>query len=365
MTTTTQQGGFSPDYAVAPGETIADLLDEQQITQTELAQRLGVSLKHLNQVISGRVSLSADLGLGLEKVFAVPADFWLTREAHYQAKRAREEQRASFKKSLTWARCFPIKELKERELIPASAEGPELVAALLKFLGIASPEQWWDPSVAYRKSQATESDSYALAAWLRAGELEAREIDCEQFDSDAFRDALDEVRALTREDVSVWVDRLVEICAQAGVAVVVVDAFKKARANGAARWLSPTKALIQLSLRHKWEDIFWFSFFHEAGHLLLHRKKDVFIEYERRAARADDELAVLEEEADRFAGRTLIPPRYDRSLPNLPLGAVPEFAAKIGVSPAIVVGRLQHDRIIGFNQGNRMRGRLEFADDDA
>jgi len=363
MTTKEQRAPYRPGYSVAPGETIADLLEEQEITQTELAQRLGVSLKHLNQVINGSASISADLGLGLEKVFSVPADFWLTREAIYRAQVARQEERAGLRGALSWARRFPIGELKQRGYIPQAAEGPELVAGLLAFLGVATPDQWADPSVAFRKSTTVESDKFALATWLRAGELDARDITCEPFDADAFRDALEEVRALTRQDVGSWAQSLPEICAKAGVAVVIVPTFKRARANGATRWLSPTKATIQLSLRHKWEDIFWFSFFHEAGHVLLHRKKDVFIEYEKRTEIDDQDLLDLEEEANRFAGRTLIPAAFDRQLKNLTLGGVPAFAEKVGVSRAIVVGRLQHDGIIRFSQGNGMRRRLEFTAD--
>lgn len=59
---------------------------------------------------------------------------------------------------------------------------------------------------------------------------------------------------------------------------MIVPHFSKGRANGATRWISPSKAVIQLSLRYKWEDIFWFTFFHEAGHVVLHQKKQVFVE---------------------------------------------------------------------------------------
>ena len=364
MTTTTTKPtfeGFSPDYSVAPGATVADLLDELQMTQTDLARRLGVSLKHLNQVINGSASISADLALGLEKVFDLPADFWLSRDAAHRAHIARTEERVDLRSAVRWAEKFPIAELKKREFLPVDLEGAELVASLLRFLGIASPEQWHDPTVAFRKSQKTESDRYALAAWLRVGELEARDIECEAFSADRFRDALDQVRRLTREDVSVWQTKVVEVCANAGVAVVIVDAFNTARANGATRWISPTKAIVQLSLRYKWEDIFWFSFFHEAGHVLLHRKKELFVETSGSRESEDPALRALEDEADRFASRTLIPTNFERALYALSISDIPEFAERVGVAPAIVVGRLQHEKRIRFSQGNQLRRRLKFV----
>jgi len=355
---------FSPDYIPPPGETISDLLEEHEMTQTELASRLGVSLKHLNQVVKGNASISAELALGLERVFAAPADFWLTREAIFRAHEARLEEEPDLKKAIGWAECFPIKELQKRELLPRGVRDEQLVAALLKFLGIASPKQWTSPAVAYRKSQRLESDEYALATWLRIGEIEAKGIDCEPFSADRFRDALEQARGLTRLSPADWQEKLVELCAEAGVAVVIIEHFKASRVNGATRWLSPGKALIQLSIRYRWEDIFWFTFFHEAGHVLLHQKKEVFVEPEKRLKpdSVDPKLFELESEADRFAAKMLIPTRFEPRLPTMPVDEIPTFAEHLGIGPAIVVGRLQHDGFLRYNQGNHLRQLLKFVE---
>jgi len=148
------------------------------------------------------------------------------------------------------------------------------------------------------------------------------------------------------------------------VAVVIVEHFKAAKVNGATRWLTPTKALIQLSLRYSWEDIFWFTFFHEAGHVLLHQKKEVFVEPETRpdANSLDPKLVDLENEANRFAGRMLIPARLESRLSTLRLAEVPAFAEKLGIAPAIVVGRLQHEGCLPYKRGNNLRRRLKFVE---
>lgn len=355
---------FSPDYIPPPGESVAELLEEHEMTQTELARRLGVSLKHLNQVIKGSATISAELALGLEKVFSAPAHFWLAREATFRAHEARLEETPDLERALGWAEKFPLKELQKRDLLPRQAKGDKLVAALLKFLGIASPKQWQRPVVAYRKSQKLQSDEYALATWLRIGEIEAKEIECKAFDADKFRDALEEARALTRLPAAKWETSLVELCAEAGVAIVIVEHFKGAKVNGATRWLSPHKALIQLSIRYRWEDIFWFTFFHEAGHVLLHQKKEVFVEPEKRpkAGSIDPKLLELEKEANRFAKRVLIPARFESRLPTMEIGEVKAFAEHLGIAPAIVVGRLQHEEYVDYSQGNHLRRRLEFVE---
>lgn len=363
MTATTERE-FSPDWAIPAGETVADLLDEKGMTQTELARRLGVSLKHVNQVVNGSASISPALALGLEKVLGPSASFWLARDGQYQAAVARRRELESFEDETEWAQAFPVAELKHRQLISPAAKGPALVQELVRFFGIANPRQWQDPCVAFRKTQAYESDRYALSAWLRAGELEAQSIECQPYDEDRFLDGLERARSLTRLDPEEWEPELRRVCAEAGVAVVIVPTFSKARANGATRWLSPSKALIQLSLRNAWEDIFWFTFFHEAGHVVMHRKKDVFIESTPSKSHlpADPRERRLEDEANRFAARLLIPRRFERRLTGLRLADVEDFAEQLGVAPAIVVGRLQYEGVLAHNQGNKLRRRFKFAE---
>jgi HTH-type transcriptional regulator / antitoxin HigA len=359
MTTTTAP--FLPDWASPPGDTLVDLLDERSMTQTELAERLGVSLKHVNRVIKGAASVSAEFALGLEKVFGAPASFWMTREAHFQADRARLAQRDEFANAVDWARQFPISELRKRGVLPSEGDGADLVEQLLGFLGIAHPAQWKEPLAAYRRSQKFESDPYALSSWLRQGELEAIDIDCAPYDETRLLDVLQEARALTCLTPKEWWPRLQELGASVGVAIVIVDVYQGARANGATRWLAADKALVQLSLRYRWEDIFWFSFFHEMAHVILHRKKDVFVEVAPKDRSADPESRQLEEEANRFAARALIPTRYESRLKALTLSDAPEFARALGIAPAIVVGRLQHDGRLRPYQGNGMRRRLVFT----
>jgi HTH-type transcriptional regulator / antitoxin HigA len=356
---------FRPDFLSPPGQTLEEILDERALSQTELARRLGVSLKHVNQIINGAATISAEIALGLEKVLGVSAGFWLNRDALFQAELARRQQQHDLVADLGWAERFPIDELKKRGFLPRKVTGTDLVAELLGFLGVASPRQWADPSPAYRKSLKFESDPYALSAWLRVGEIEGQQQRCAPFDADLFMDALQQIRSLTCKTPSEWEPALKDVCAASGVIVVVVDTFAQARVNGAARWLSPHRAIIQLSLRYRWEDIFWFTFFHEACHLLNHRKKQLFIEPKKRPGATTPELQEwlrLEEEADRFATRTLIPSSHDKELQSLSITDVPHFAQELGIAPAIVIGRMQHDGLIPYSHGNQLRRRLAFSD---
>ena len=86
---------YQPKSITAPGETLSDLLEEQGMTQTELAKRMGHPLKTINEIINGNAVITPDIALQLEKVFETPADYWIRYEAEYRAflTRRQEEQK--------------------------------------------------------------------------------------------------------------------------------------------------------------------------------------------------------------------------------------------------------------------------------
>jgi HTH-type transcriptional regulator/antitoxin HigA len=147
------------------------------------------------------------------------------------------------------------------------------------------------------------------------------------------------------------------MCATAGVVVVFVPEVKGCRISGAAWWAGPSRAVLALSDRYKKDDYFWFTFFHEAAHLLLHSKKETFVD-----DGADDDM--LEDEANKFAADFLIPPDRAQQLASLSSDRdVEVFANEIGIAPGIVVGRLQHDGMWGWNRGHRLKRGLAIVED--
>ncbi len=230
---------------------------------------------------------------------------------------------------------------------------------------MASVDAWDDVYAelvcAFRTSKVYEAKPKVLATWLRLGEIAAQDIYCEPYDRKRLEGALPSLRELTLQDADVFYDQLRDICAACGVAVVFVPELTGSRASGVARWLTPAKALIQLSFRYKADDHLWFTFFHEIAHILRHGKTDVWIE----ATSSPDNPR--EAEADSFSRDTLIPRAEARELATLKtLDDVRRFADKIGIAPGIVVGRLQHDGQWPYTQGNQLKRQLSFpypADD--
>ncbi|WP_338680272.1 helix-turn-helix domain-containing protein [Janthinobacterium sp. TB1-E2] len=366
MTTKLAHRPFTPNYAVPPGDSLVELLDAVGLSQADLAERTGRPKKTINEIAKGKAAITPETALQLERVLGFPSSYWNTLEQNYRAALARIEERQRLSQHIGWLSNFPITEMVKRSWINARTDKVELVEELLKFFGVASPEAWnevWmrgKEATAFRKSSTHDSTELSLTAtWLRKGELNGREVKCEPFDATRFKAALIKVRDLTsHDDINSSLKTMTAACAAAGVAVVLVPEFPKLGICGATRWLSSDKALIQLSLHYKRADQLWFSFFHEAGHILLHGKRDIFIEQKK----ASENLQEIE--ANNFSSDFLIPPeQYHKFLAqrDFSLSTISNFAKSLNIAPGIVVGRLQHDKHIGYQVGTIFFVRIDWA----
>lgn len=353
---------YEPDVAFPPGRTLAEWLQRQSMSQAEFARRASLSTKHVSQVISGDASLSPDVAVTFESVTDIPARFWTQLESNFRAREAAEEQSEALSDHVGLLDQFPIKQLVKRGYLKRLSRPVDQLRELLRFFGVADTkalEKVWLAPTALRASKAYTPNTASLASWLRAAEREAGKVDTEPFDADACSEALDDFRQLTCLDGTDWIAPLIEKCADVGIALVIVKELPGSRINGATRWLNKEKAMIALSLRHRRHDIIWFTFFHELGHLLRHSKRQTFIDAEGSGVSEDLEL-----DADRFASRLLIPPTHEAELQELASPHdVKEFAQRIGIHPGIVVGRMQHERLIPYNTWNNLIPKYKFHDD--
>jgi len=361
---TVKQYTFKPDYSVHPGEILGETLKARSISQSELASRCGISEKHVSQIINGKASVTSETALLFERALGIRASLWMNLESTYRlhvARKAEEERLISF---YDWAKGFPLRSLTERGWLPGTNSKKEKVRALLDFFGVSSPAAWEAQykkvKVAYRRSPAFTTSLKSIVTWLRIGELKASDIEADPFNKATFRRSLDEIRGLTSCDPSDFEPRMKQLCREAGVALVFVPELPGTHVFGATRWLSSGKALIIQSLRYRTDDHFWFTFFHEAAHILLHGKYAVFIDQESKVF-SDEEA-----KADTFAANHLIPKaRYERFVSVRPISRarVLSFAKELGIAPGIVVGMLQHDKVIPFDWFQDLKRTFVFAED--
>lgn len=349
-----------------PGDTLQETLDEIGMSQVELAERMGRPKEKINDMIKAREPLSTPTAFQLEKVLGLPASFWLNREKEYRKKLYELEQQVLLEECLEWYKEFPIRQLKEYGVLPNSRDKHVLVNGLLSFFGVASPNQWQkiyidrEVSVAFRISLANTQSPHAMSAWLRMGELQAKKLPVADFDKRKFKYSLKEVKELAYEHPDDFAQTLQELCAKSGVALVYVRTLPKAPISGATRWFH-NLPLIQLSGRYRSNDYFWFTFFHEAGHILLHGKKDVFLE-DVKGTPVDEEK---EEEANQFSSSLLLKEsELQEILDSEPLDEeiIMEFAKKFRTPPGVIIGRLQYLQRIRYSDGINLRQKINLFD---
>jgi len=344
---------FHPDWASPPGDTIADILRERNVSPEQFAAELRRPSEEVQSLLRGQVTITLELARQLEQTLGATFQFWMSRDYQYREDLERREQAAT-----QWLSELPIQDMIRFGWLP-SKPTPNL-SSCLKFFDVPNVSAWSEryaqlqQVMSYRTSPTFSTKPAAVAAWLRQGEVEANAVDCKEWNADTFQHSLSEIRKLTREkDPDRFLPALKNLCAECGVAVVSLRAPNGCRASGATRFLSLTKAILMLSFRHLSDDHFWFTFFHEAGHLLLHGKRRFFLEGDDLTTDGD------EKEADVFAASTLVPPEYrDEFLTLRPNHkTVIRFAMHVGISPGIVVGQLQYLGHLKYNQLNRLKRR--------
>lgn len=353
-----------------PGETVLEYLDFNGWSQRDLARRTDLTPKTISEICNGKGPITPPTALAFEKVFQRPAHFWLNLQRQFDEAEARRRELAKTSQWTEWAANFPLKEMKRLKFFVV--EGPSDAAMLLNFFGVSSPESWnavWKASaVAYRQTRKFKTRQETVAAWVREAELVARELEVVEFNEQRLRSSLNELRQLTRKRADEIMEPIQQICAAAGIAVVLVPELPNTAISGCARWLTDKKALVGLTLRYKTDDQLWFTLFHEIGHILLHRNKRSFVVDNAAEDLSDQvidpEMQQFETEASRFAADTLIPPRAltdfirQEAFTN---DSIHDFAESVGVGPGIVVGRLQHEGLLAPHQGNSLKQKLNWS----
>ncbi|WP_009543959.1 HigA family addiction module antitoxin [Crocosphaera subtropica] len=361
---------YKPDYVSPPGETIEEILEEKGMTQSELAERMGRPKKTINEIIKGKAAITPETALQLELVLKIPANFWNNREQLYRDYLARQEENKRLKEKVAWLEKIPYQAMIKLGWIRNFNNKVEQLRELLDFFSVASPENLrdvWEKrlSVDFRKSENLDSDDGALIAWLQKGKIEAAKINCADYDPYQFKEVLQEIRLLTLESPEIFLSKIQSLCTETGVTFVLVPQLPKTRVGGAAYWLNSHTPLIQLSLRYKTNDHFWFNFFHEAGHILLHGKRDIFIEtFEPKEFEEQPlERQKKEQEANQFAADFLIPPAEWQEFLLSFSGReydITAFANRLKIASGIIVGRLQYEKVLHYSHFNQLKQKINW-----
>lgn len=350
---------FCPDWVSAPGRTVLELLRHRSLSFDEFAESSSLGPDDAHLLIDGKLSITVELAERLHQSVGGSVEFWLARDYQY-----REDSERLFGHAREWVRELPVSDMRRFGWLDVDPTPADEAECCLEFFGVDSVEQWHrkydylEEAVLFKRSESYESRPAAVAAWLRQGERVATNQECRGWNATRFEQALFEIRKLTREkDTSVFLPSLRKHCADCGVVFVIVRTPSGCPASGATRFLDERKAVLMLSFRHLTDDHFWFSFFHESAHLLLHHPNQFLIEG------VGDTRARLELEANEFAEEVIVPAEHRAELLQLKSRSMDiiRFARKVGVSPGLIVGQLQHKKVLGFNQQNRLKRRYDWS----
>ena len=355
---------FAPRWASPPGDTILGVLAGRGQTAAHLAERMGWSDPAVNDLLSGRGSITIDTARRLSEAVGASAEFWMARDAQYRDDLARVTNDE-------WVQRLPFPDMVRMGWVPPAADWRERIDVCSRFFAVDGSPGWSARYQAvlgearFRTSAAFEGTPEAVTAWLRRAETLAAAQETDTWDAGALRRALPSLTRLSRQpDPRLFLPELRELFAAAGVVVVIVRAPRAAPVSGAV-WRAPDgHRLMALSARHLADDHFWFTVLHECAHLLLHSADAVFVDRIDHGTEAG-ESERAETEANRFAAEALLPELARSALPRW-IGSrdVLRLSGAHGVSPGVVVGLLQHEGILEFRQFNHLKRKYRWDGDE-
>lgn len=348
--------GSSPDLIIHPGETLAEILEEREMTQKELAVRTGMTEKHISTVVKGQKNISVAFAKKLEYALGIDSTFWINLQSNYDRELLEfeevnniTEEELSILKPLRQV----IDYLSRIEWMDSTGSDAEKVLCLRKILAISNltaiPHITYN--AAYRAQVATNInvDTYVLYAWQKICELLTKNISVsEELNLPLLRKSIPAIKKLMFENINIVQGKLESIFAECGISFKIVKHFKGAPVQGFIKKTDDDKLILCMTIRQNRADIFWFTLFHEIGHIINGDIKQKFIDFN--STQSD-----IEAKADAFASDILMNARDYKEFVmknNFSLNAIKAFAKEQNVKSYIVIGRLQSDGILGWEQYN-------------
>lgn len=348
---------YNDKIAFHPGYYIKEIVDDCGLTQEDFAKRLGTTPKNLSYLIRGEQSLSIDIAMKLSRLQGTSVSYWINLQSQYDAlvaefisQKELDEERKIFK-------YIDYKYFKDNFGFPdLPRKIDEQISTVRKSLNIASLTVLSDRdmAVSFRKSTKNMSESNIVKANLmvQMATNEALQIDAPKYNKSKFEKAVEYALTLTTSHESFY-DLLYESFRQAGVILVLLPNVSGSKINGATKKIK-NNIMLMVNDRRLYSDTFWFTLFHEIGHIM---HGDYGISFEK-------ETGTQEIEADRYAQNALIPEnQYEDFVKKerFSIVDIKRFAESINRDPAIVLGRLQREKLVDYNdvQMNSLRRRCK------
>lgn len=342
----------------SPGEFIRIELETRGWTQTDLAAILDRPLPTINRILKGKHAVLPDMAIALGQAFATGPEIWMHRESEYRLSLATPPNDTNVIRRAKAHSLAPIKELEKRGWIKRSTTIDDLEHELKHFYCLESIDSLPAIGVATRRSGHQEKltpsqNAWCFRVWHLASNLQAGKF--EESKMDECIQKLRKIAAYPKET-----HKVSRLLSEFGIRLVIVEPLSGCKVDGVAMWLDNQSPIIGMSIRYDRFDNFWFTLCHELSHI-IHRD-DASVDLDSGGVvtevkppievRADSEAAAMlvpKEELDSFIRR--VGPLYSSD-------RIVQFAHRIKIHPAIIVGQLQNCGEIGYSSHREMLSKV-------
>lgn len=338
-----------------PGFVVKDALEELELSQSEFAYRTGLSIKNVSTLVNGESNITFDVAVKLSAFFGNSVEGWINLQTKYDLYLNQQEKEKAYKEDWEIAKLFDkgfFKRLLGLEIDHTKKE--ESINNLRKCLNVASLQnlKHADMYAFCKTSIIKDLDEKSIIlrnAWITLAEKEARNMTCSTFDKQRILDNAKYLRSLTRKGADVIGTELRDFLSSCGIKFVILPFLKGSNISGVTKWISNENCVMVATNNFgKDADKIWFSIFHEIGHAIKNHKRHLTISFNKDNIQDEDEI-----EANEFAKNILIDEKdYIRFVKNKDFSetSIKRFAQYQDVADFIVVGRLQKDGFVSWNQ---------------
>lgn len=339
-----------------PGYYISEIIEDMDITQEEFAVRLGTTPKTISKLVNCETGISKDLAMKLSNMLNTSSDVWLNLQKQYDVQMIEKKRIEELSSQIEVVREIDYSFFVRNNLLPSTRDAIQKIQNLCSFLSISSlniltEEQY---NLSFRNGIKTLQKKNILSSnvWVETATKIGRKYDAEIFDEKKLREAVNGIVELTNKPLNETIDYIKEELLNCGVVLVMIPYLKNSGLHGFVKWFNKDKVLVAISDRRKYTDTFWFTFFHEIGHVFQRNIRDISYTWE------SDIIDELENDANEYAQNMLIPyEKYQMFIDRnkFTLSSVLAFSTEINRDPGIIVGRLQNDEKIKHSQHNKLK----------
>lgn len=336
---------YNDSIAFHPGYYIKEIVEESGLTQEDFAKRLDTTPKNLSLLIRGEQSLSIDISMKLSRMLGTSVNYWLNLQNAYDALIAEFKSEEELTEERKVFANFDYKYFRDNYGLPdLPRKKDEQIKTVREFLNVATLSVFAkrDMAVSFRSSteELTEGSTIKANVMVQIATNKTLKTEAPKFNKKNFEQAVKYALTLTNNHEEFY-PLIRNAFLDAGVVFVILPNIPGSKTNGATKKVGDN-IMLMVNDRRLNADTFWFTLFHEIGHIV---NGDYGISFEK-------ETGEQEEAANKYAEDSLIPPeKYQEFLAGkqVDLQTIRGFANQIERDPGIVLGRLQKDGIIGFD----------------